>query len=57
MLVTAAGICLVSTAASGEAFILAGVAVGVGFGIAQPARPVPPAAPPATGAAAAPAGE
>ncbi len=37
MLVSAAGMYLVSRAATAEAFILAGAAVGVGFGLAQPA--------------------
>src|SRR5438094_714648 len=37
MLVTAVGMYVVSSAASAQAFILAGVAVGVGFATAQPA--------------------
>ena len=37
MIVTAVGMYIVSSAASAEAFILAGVAVGIGFATAQPA--------------------
>src|SRR5207247_1637161 len=37
MVVTAVGMYVVSSAASAEAFVLAGVAVGVGFATAQPA--------------------
>src|SRR5207245_172577 len=37
MIVTAVGMYVVSSAASAEAFILAGVAVGIGFATAQPA--------------------
>ena len=37
MIVTAVGMSIVSSAASAEAFILAGVAVGIGFATAQPA--------------------
>ena len=37
MIVTAVGMYLVSSAAGAEAFILAGVAVGIGFATAQPA--------------------
>ena len=37
MIVTAAGMYIVSSAASVEAFVLAGVAVGIGFATAQPA--------------------
>ena len=37
MIVTAVGMYTVSSAASAEAFILAGVAVGIGFATAQPA--------------------
>ena len=37
MIVTAVGMYIVSSAASAEAFLLAGVAVGIGFATAQPA--------------------
>jgi MFS family permease len=37
MIVTAVGMYIVSSAASAEAFILAGIAVGIGFATAQPA--------------------
>ena len=37
MIVTAAGMYIVSSAASVEAFVIAGVAVGIGFATAQPA--------------------
>ena len=37
MIVTAVGMYIVSSAASAETFILAGVAVGIGFATAQPA--------------------